>query len=92
MSFLEHEVAFHQAVIDALHTTLLPAIKNEELKALVVKVAPAFQAHMLAAQQLEKQLEKQVGSKWRRDCQEPVSRRTSMDAPEARLDLFTKAL
>jgi putative membrane protein len=62
-AFLEHEVAFHQAVIDALQTRLLPAIQNEELKALVVKVAPAFQAHMLAAQQLEKQLEKQVGSK-----------------------------
>jgi putative membrane protein len=62
-AFLEHEVAFHQAVIDAIQTTLLPAIKNEELKALVVKVPPAFQAHMLAGQQLEKRLEKQLGSK-----------------------------
>ena len=62
-AFLEHEVAFHRAVIEAIQTTLLPAIQNEELKALVVKVAPAFQAHMLAAQQLEKQLERQVGTK-----------------------------
>jgi putative membrane protein len=64
-AFLEHEVAFHQAVIDAIQTTLLPAIQNEELKALVVKVAPAFQAHMLAAQRLEKELgeKQQVGAK-----------------------------
>src|SRR6185436_20165743 len=53
-AFLEHEVAFHKAVIDAVTTTLLPAIQNAEVKALVVKVAPAFQAHMMAAQNLEK--------------------------------------
>jgi putative membrane protein len=64
-AFLRHEVAFHQAVIDAIQTTLLPAIQNEELKALVVKVAPAFQAHMLAAQRLEKELgeKQQVGAR-----------------------------
>jgi putative membrane protein len=51
-AFLEHEVAYHKAVIDAVTTTFLPAIQNAELKAFVQKVAPAFQAHMLAAQQL----------------------------------------
>jgi putative membrane protein len=55
-AFLQHEAAFHQSVIDAVQGTLLPAIRNEELRALVVKVAPAFQAHMLAAQNLEKKL------------------------------------
>ena len=55
-AFLQHEVTFHKAVIDAVTTTLLPAIQNAELKAFVEKVAPAFQAHMLAAQQLEKKL------------------------------------
>jgi putative membrane protein len=55
-AFLQHEAAFHKAVIDAVQGTLLPAIRNEELRALVVKVAPAFQAHMLAAQNLEKKL------------------------------------
>jgi putative membrane protein len=52
-AFLAHEVAFHKAVIDAVTTTLLPAIKNAELKELVTKVAPAFQAHMVAAQNLQ---------------------------------------
>jgi putative membrane protein len=55
-AFLQHEASFHQAVIDAVQTTLLPAIRNAELKALVVQVAPAFQAHMLAARHLEAQL------------------------------------
>jgi putative membrane protein len=55
-AYLDHEVAFHKAVIDAINQQLLPAIKNDELKALVQKVAPAFQAHMLAAQSLDKKL------------------------------------
>ena len=45
-------MAYHKAVIDAVNSTLLPATQNAELKALQVKVAPAFQAHMLAAQRL----------------------------------------
>ena len=49
---LEHEVAYHKAVIDAINGTLLPATQNAELKDLQVKIAPAFQAHMLAAQRL----------------------------------------
>ena len=50
-AFLQHEVAFHKAVIDAVTSTLLPAIQNQELKDLVTRIAPAFQAHMMAAQQ-----------------------------------------
>lgn len=57
-AFLHHEVAFHKAVIDAVTTTLLPAIKNAEFKDLVTKVAPAFQAHMMAADALSKKLGK----------------------------------
>jgi len=55
-AYLAHEVQFHQQVIDEVQQQLLPAIKNAELKALVVKVAPAFQAHLMAAQHLQKQL------------------------------------
>jgi putative membrane protein len=50
-AFLQHEVNFHKAVIDAVTGTLLPAIQNQELKDLVNGVAPAFNAHMVAAQQ-----------------------------------------
>ena len=55
-AFLQHEVAFHKAVLDAMRTTLLPAIRNGELRELVVKVAPAFDAHMVGAQNLERRL------------------------------------
>jgi putative membrane protein len=55
-AFLRHEESFHRDVIAALKTTLLPAIKNQELRDLVLKVAPAFQAHMEMAQNLFKQL------------------------------------
>lgn len=55
-AFLQHEAAFHKAVIDAVTTTLLPAIQNAEVKALVEKVAPAFVAHMKMANELEKKI------------------------------------
>lgn len=53
-AFLEHEVAYHKAVIDAVKASFLPAIKNAELKAFVIMVAPAFEAHMIAADNLLK--------------------------------------
>jgi putative membrane protein len=55
-AFLEHEVAYHNAVIDAVTKTLLPAIQNAELKALVEKVAPAFVAHRDAAANMLKKM------------------------------------
>jgi putative membrane protein len=55
-AFLQYEASFHKAVIDAVTSTLLPAIRNAELRTLVVQVAPAFEAHMIAAQNLEKKL------------------------------------
>jgi putative membrane protein len=61
-ALLQHEAAFHKGVIDAVTSTLLPAIQNAELKALVEKVAPAFQAHMRAAQELERQLAGRPGA------------------------------
>jgi putative membrane protein len=50
--FLQQEVDFHNAVIDAVTTTLLPAIQNAQLKDLVTKIAPAFVAHRDRAQSL----------------------------------------
>ena len=55
-AFLQHEVGFHKSVIDAVTTTLLPAIRNAEVKDLVTRVAPAFKAHMMAAENLDKRL------------------------------------
>lgn len=55
-AWLDHEIAFHQTVIDAVNTTLLPALDNEEVKALVESVAPAFVAHMEGAKSLRASL------------------------------------
>jgi putative membrane protein len=51
-AFLEHEVAYHAAVIDAVTNTFLPAIKNAELKKFVQDLAPAFVAHKAKAEEL----------------------------------------
>ena len=55
-AYIDHEVAYHQAVIDAVTTTLLPATQNAELKNLETTVAPNFQAHLLAAKKLQGEL------------------------------------
>jgi putative membrane protein len=51
-AFLQHEVDYHNAVIDAVTKTLLPATKNAQVKDLETKVAPAFVAHRDRAQSL----------------------------------------
>jgi putative membrane protein len=45
-AYIDHEVWYHQAVIDAVTQQLLPATKNAELKELQNKVAPNFVAHL----------------------------------------------
>jgi putative membrane protein len=55
-AFLEHEAAFHAAVLSAVKSTLLPAIQNKELKDFVTSLAPAFEAHRLAAENLSHKL------------------------------------
>jgi len=55
-AYVDHEVAYHEAVIEALDKTLIPSAHNAELKALLVKVRPAFIAHLEHARQLQKRL------------------------------------
>ena len=57
-AYIDHEVSYHQAVIDAVTTQLLPATKNAELKALEEKVAPNFVAHLAMAKDVQQKLEK----------------------------------
>jgi len=52
-AYIDREVAYHQQVIDALDKTLIPGATNEELKALLVKVRPAFVAHLEHAKRLQ---------------------------------------
>lgn len=50
--FLQHEVAYHENMIKLTNETLLPNIRNAELKAFVAKIAPAFVAHRDGARRL----------------------------------------
>ena len=57
-AYVDHEVVYHQAVLDAVDKTLIPSASNAELKALLVKVRPAFVAHLAHAKQLQASLGK----------------------------------
>jgi putative membrane protein len=52
-AYVDHEVVYHEQVIQALDTVLIPNAQNEELKALLVKVQPAFIAHLNHAKHLQ---------------------------------------
>jgi len=60
-AYVDHEVAYHQAVIDALDKTLIPNAKNAELKALLEKSRPAFVAHLDHAKHIQASLGKKGG-------------------------------
>jgi putative membrane protein len=55
-AYVDREVAYHQQVIDALDTVLIPNAQNAELKALLVKVRPAFVEHLNHAKHLQASL------------------------------------
>jgi putative membrane protein len=55
-AYIDHEVAYHESVLDALDKTLIPSAKNAELKALLVKVRPAFVAHLEHARHVQAEL------------------------------------
>ena len=55
-AYIDHEVEYHQAVLDAIDKTLVPNAQNTELKALIVKVRPAFVAHLEKAKSIQASL------------------------------------
>ena len=56
-AYVDHEVAYHQAVLDAVDKTLIPNAQNAELKALLIKVRPAFVTHLEHAKHVAAALE-----------------------------------
>ena len=52
-AYIDREVAYHEAVIDALDKVLVPNTSNAELKQLLVDVRPAFEAHLAHAKKLQ---------------------------------------
>jgi len=57
-AYIDHEVAYHQQVLDAVDKTLIPSATNADLKALLVKVRPAFVAHLEHAKKIQSTLDK----------------------------------
>lgn len=55
-AYVDHEVTYHEQVLQALDTVLIPNARNGELKALLVKVRPAFVAHLEHARHLQASL------------------------------------
>ena len=55
-AYVDQEVSYHQAVLDAIDKTLIPNAKNAELKALIEKVRPAIQGHLDHAKQIQSKL------------------------------------
>ncbi|HEX7053094.1 MAG TPA: DUF4142 domain-containing protein [Burkholderiales bacterium] len=57
-AYIDHEVAYHQAVLDAIDKVLVPNAQNAELKGLIVKVRPAIAAHLEHARHLQETVAK----------------------------------
>lgn len=57
-AYIDNEVAYHESVIGALNTVLLPNAKNGDLKALLEIGKPIFESHLEHAKQLQKSLAK----------------------------------
>jgi len=47
-AYLQHEVSYHQSVVDAMKGTLLPAAKHEDVRSLLKAVLPGFESHLAA--------------------------------------------
>jgi putative membrane protein len=56
-AYVDNEVAYHQQVLDAVDKVLIPSAKHPDLKALLVKVRPAFVAHLEHARHLRADLQ-----------------------------------
>ena len=57
-AYVDHEVVYHEQVLDAIDKTLIPSAQNAELKALLVAVRPAFVGHLEHAKLIQAVLAK----------------------------------
>jgi putative membrane protein len=53
-AYIDNEVAYHKAVINAVKTLLIPQAKNQELKALLQSVMPLLKTHLEHAEMVQK--------------------------------------
>jgi putative membrane protein len=52
-AYIDNEVTYHQAVLDAIDKTLIPNASNAELKTLLTQTRPAIAAHLQMAKDIQ---------------------------------------
>jgi len=52
-AYIDNEVSYHQAVLDAIDKTLIPNAKNAELKDLLEKTRPVIDDHLQMAKKIQ---------------------------------------
>ncbi len=55
-SYIDHEVAYHKAVISVIESQLIPSATNKELKDTLISVVPAFKAHLKHAEMIQSKI------------------------------------
>lgn len=53
-AYIDNEVGYHKAVIQAVEDLLIPETENGELKQLLSNVLPALKAHLMHAEMMQK--------------------------------------
>jgi putative membrane protein len=55
-AYIDHEVTYHQTLLDAIDQTLIPSADNAELRTLLEQTRPAVVAHLEHARQIQTRL------------------------------------
>lgn len=61
-AYIDHEVTYHEQVLDAIDKVLVPNAQNAQLKGLIEKVRPAIQAHLDHAKHVQADLGKKAAA------------------------------
>jgi len=56
-AYIDNEVAYHQAVINATKTVLIPSAQNAELKSALQGATPLFEGHLQHAERVQSGIE-----------------------------------
>lgn len=56
-AYIDNEVAYHQAVINATKTVLIPSAQNAELKSALEGATPVFEGHLQHAERVQSAVE-----------------------------------
>ncbi|HEX8989630.1 MAG TPA: DUF4142 domain-containing protein [Rhodocyclaceae bacterium] len=57
-AYIDHEVEFHQVVLDSIDKTLMPSASNAELRSAITSTRPVIAAHLARAKSIQSKLGK----------------------------------